>query len=424
MKKINIKGINEVIYYKKIDNGLEVYLYTKDNISNNYVTFTTKFGSINNKFIPINKNKMINIPNGVAHFLEHKVFAQKENPQPEEFFAQSGAYCNAYTTFKNTTYMFSGPNNLKENINYLLDFVQSPYFTKDNVKSEKGIINQEINMCNDNLTDVLYEHIRQNAFKNNPFKNSIIGTKKDIAKITPELLKTCYDTFYNPENMFLVVTGNFNPNEIIKEIEENQSKKEFTKLDSLKLKEYNEIDSVVKEKEIIKKDTNIDKFSFNIKIPLNKKISKKKFNVYLFIIFSLLFDDTSTFDERLKKEGIITSSLYINLLNCDTHTLISLINETNQHKKLLKEIEQELKNIKINEEDLERKKKVLISNEIFSYENIEIINEAIIDNIIFDNHVESNMIDLIKSINIKELNSIIKSLNLTNKTIVVVEKDN
>ena len=421
MKEINLVGINEKIYYKKLENGLDIYLYYKENSANNYVTLTTKFGSCINEFVPNGKNKPIKLPNGVAHFLEHKVFAQKEDPQPEEFFSKSGAISNAYTTFKNTTYLFSGPNNIIDNVLYLLDFVQSPYFTKENVESEKGIIKQEIHMCDDNLSDVLYEHIRKNVFYNNTFKESIIGTIKDINKITPELLNTCYTTFYNPENMFLVVTGNFDKDELIREIENKEHEKKYKKISKIKIEEHIEKDKVVKEREIIKKETKISKYSYNIKIPLLDNISKRKFNLYLYIIFSLLFDDTSEFDEELKKEGIITSSLYINILNCDTHILISLINETNMYEKLEEKIEAKLKNIKILEEDLERKKKVLISNEIFSCENIEVVNDMIVDNIIFDNHIEENMINIIKSINIEELNKIIKNINLSNKSVVVIK---
>ena len=109
MKKIKLAGIEEEIIYEKLPNRLEVYLFNKEEVTNNYVTFTTKFGSIYNSFTPIKENKPITIPNGVAHFLEHKVFVQEKAPQPEEFFATSGALCNAYTTFKNTTYLFSGP---------------------------------------------------------------------------------------------------------------------------------------------------------------------------------------------------------------------------------------------------------------------------------------------------------------------------
>ncbi len=425
MKTIKLNGVDEVIYYKKLDNGLDVYLYNKEDANNNYVTFTTKFGSIYNEFIPINKSKMIKVPNGIAHFLEHKVFAQENDPQPDEFFAKSGALSNAYTTFKNTTYLFSGPSKLKENICFLLDYVQQPYFTDDNVDSEKGIITQEIHMCDDNPQDVMYEHIRKNAFYNNPFKNSIIGTVKDINSITKETLFTCYNTFYHPENMFLVVTGNFDPAEIINSIEENQAKKKFKKIDKITTKEYKEKDTVVKEKEIINSNTEISKVSYNIKISLkNLNISKRKYNIYLFIIFSLLFDESSIFDEEAKKEKIITNTLYINILNCDTHALISLINETNSYDKLLVKIKETLKNINIKEEDLERKKKVLISNEIFSFENLEIINEMIIDNIIFENKIEENMIDILRSLNKEELDEVIDSLDLSNKSVVILKSKN
>lgn len=425
MKTIKLNNMDEVIYYKRMNNGLDVYLYNKEDSSNNYVTFTTKFGSIYNEFVPIGKSKMIKVPHGVAHFLEHKVFAQEEGPQPEEFFASSGTICNAYTTFKNTTYLFSGPSDLKKNINFLLDYVQTPYFTEDNVNSEKGIITQEIHMCDDNPSDVMYEHIRKNVFYNNPFKDSIIGTVKDINSITEETLFTCYNTFYHPENMFLVVTGNFNPDEIMNTIEKNQSEKKFDKLDKIEVKKYKEKDNVVKEKEIIKQNTEVSKVSYNIKISLNDiDVSKREYNIYLFIIFSVLFDDTSLFDEEVKRENIITNSLYINILNCDSHALVSLINETDNYDKLISKIDDKLKNIDISNEDLERKKKVLISNELVSFENLEVINEMIIDNIIFDNHVEENMIDLLKSLNKEELDNIVSNLDLSNKAIVILKSDN
>lgn len=424
MKEIKLNNMEEVVYYKKLDNGLGVYLYNKEGVNNNYVTFTTKFGSIYNEFIPIGQNKMTKVPNGVAHFLEHKVFAQKEGPQPEEFFASSGTMCNAYTTFKNTTYIFSGPSELTKNINFLLDYVQNPYFTDENVDVEKGIITQEIHMCDDNPSDVMYEHIRKNIFHNNPFKESIIGTTKDINKITKEILFTCYNTFYHPENMFLVVCGNFDINEIMNTIEENQTKKKFKKLDKIEIKKYKEKDSVVQKKEIIDQNTEISKMSYNIKISLDDlEISKRKYNIYLFIIFSLLFDDTSSFDEEAKKDNLISNSLYINILNCDTHALISLINETNNYDKLIDRINDRLTNLEITEEDLERKKKVLISNEIFSFENLEVINEMIIDNIIFDNHIEENMIEILQSLNKKELDSIIENLDLSNKSIIILKSN-
>jgi len=424
MKTINIQDINEKIYYEKLENGLEVYLYPKDKFHNNYVTFTTKFGSINNEFIPIDENEMIKVPNGIAHFLEHKVFVQENDPQPTEFFSESGTMCNAYTTFKNTTYLFSGSNNLIENINYLLDYVQSPYFTEENVESEKGIITEEINMCNDRPTDILYEEIRKNAFFNNNFKESIIGTVEDINSINKDLLYTCYNTFYHPSNMILVITGNFDKNKVIDAIIENQSKKEFKEKNKIKQKDIKEPDKIVKKESIININTDIPKVAYNIKIPFNKKIEKRKNSLYLYMIFSCLFDDTSVFDEKLKNNGIITNTVYFNLLNCDTHILISLINETYKYKELLEEIKNNLKNICIDERDFERKKKVLISNEIFIYDNIEIVNEMIIDNILFENKLKDDIIPLIKELNYDELNEVIKSINLSNNTTVILKNDN
>ena len=415
MKIIKLKGIDEDIIYEKLPNGLDVYLCKKEGCTNNYVTFTTKFGLIN-------KNKMIKVPHGVAHFLEHKLFAQEKGPQPEEFFARSGALCNAYTTFKNTTYLFSGPSNLNNNICFLLDYVQSPYFTVENVNSEKGIISQEIRMCDDTPSEVLYDCIRKNSFHYNLFKDSVIGTINDINKINKDILYTCYDTFYHPSNMFLVVTGNFDLNEILNVIRENQSKKEFSVFKKIKLKEFDEPDTVVKKKEIIRMKTDIPKVSYNIKITLsNVDINLRKYNLYLFIIFSCLFDDTSLFDEEAKSDNIITNTISINSLNCDTHILISLINETLSYNELIEKIDKVLCDIHISEEDLERKKRVLISNELFCFENIESINDMIVDNVIFNNEIEEDIIGLIRSLNKKELDIIIKELDLKNRSIVILK---
>ena len=423
MKKITIKRIDEDIYYEKLDNGLDVYFYVNKNIHNNYVTFTTKYGSVYNEFEDLKQGKFKKFPNGIAHFLEHKVFVQEKDPQPEDFYAESGAITNAYTTFKNTTYLFSGIDKIEENIAFLLDFVQNLYLTFENVESEKGIIIQEINMCDDRPTDILYEKIRQNTIFENPFKESIIGTESEVKSITKELLEKCYDRFYNPSNMFLVVTGNFDMDNVLKTIKENQDKKEFKEYKEIKLKEFKELDKIVKKYEVVKCNTNIPKIAYSIKIPLNKfKMDRRKLSIYMFIIFNLLFGDTSVFDEECKKDGIITNTLAYNNLNIDTHFIISLVNSSDKYKELIERIDNEFKNIKFKKDELDRKKKVLISNEIFSYENIEMVNDMIIDNIIFDNQIETDMVGIIESLNIDELNEVVEKIDFSNKSIVILEK--
>lgn len=423
MEKIKINGIDEYIYFEKLANGLEVYLYTKDDIYTNYATFSTKYGSIYNEFVPINEDKMKTFPKGIAHFLEHKVFAEETDPQPMEFFAKYGSICNAFTTFRNTSYLFYATNSLEENISYLLDYVQNIYLTDESIENEKDIISEEIHMYDDRPNSILEEKIRKNALHNNPYKDSIIGTVEDIKKITKKDLETCYYTFYNPSNMFLIVTGNFNPEKIMEAIKNNQSKKEFEKESKIRIKEYTEKDSVVKEKEVIKVNTDIPKVAYTIKIPIKKvKLTRKKLHLYMFILFSSLFDETSNFNEELKKEGVISSTTYIGLLNIDSHLLISLINETEKYEKFVDRVKERLEKLEINNEDFERKKKILISNEIFAYESVENVNDIIMDNIIYDGKIETDVVGVINSLTMKELNTLIEELDYSNTSLVVVKK--
>lgn len=423
MKKIKIKKLEEDVYYEKMPNGLEVFLYTKDDVYTNYVTFTTKYGSVYNDFIPLGEDKIKSFPKGIAHFLEHKVFTEKEDPQPMEFFAKSGSICNAFTTFRNTTYLFYATKDLKENINYLLNYVQNIYLTDESVEKEKGIISEEIHMYEDRPAEVLFEKVRLNTLNSNPYRNSIIGTIKDIESITKDDLETCYYTFYHPSNMFMVVTGSFDPEEVMNLIRENQNNKDFKAMNKIVVKDFKEDDKVVKEKEIITMNTNIPKIAYTIKIPLkNIKLTRRQLHLYMHILFTTLFDETSTFDEELKKEGIINNTTYISLLNTDTHLLITLVNETNKYNEFLDKLKDKLDNIEISEKDFNRKKKVLISNEIFAYENVENINDIIMDSIIYNNELEEDPIGLISNLSIKELLDLIKKIDMSNCTTVVVKK--
>ena len=384
MKKIKIKGLDEVICYEKLDNGLEVYLFNKETFKSSYVTFTTKYGSVYNEFIPIGSNKMTSFPKGIAHFLEHKVFAVKDGPDPMEFFSRSGAICNAYTTFDNTTYLFYATSKLKENICYLLDYVQDLFLTEESVENEKSIISEEIHMYDDRPSEVLAEKIRLNALISNPYRDSIIGTTDDISKITKEDLETCYKTFYHPSNMFLVVVGSFDVDEIMTSIKDNQRNKAFDSFNEIEVKGIKEKDEVYKKEEIINSTTSIPKVALTIKMPIKGiNLSRRELSLYLYILFTSMFDETSSFDEELKKDNIISNTTYVSTLNTNTHMLISIINETDKYSEFINKVEDKLKNISISEEDFNRKKKVLISNEIFAYEYAEQINDIILDDILY-----------------------------------------
>ena len=421
MKKNKIDFFNEYIYYEKIDNGLEIYILPNNKKEDIFVTLTTKYGGCNSQFMY--NDKYIKVPTGIAHFLEHKMFEQEDNIDPFSFFGSSGTYCNASTNYYNTSYIFAGSMNFKNNLNYLLDFIQNPYFTDENVLKEKGIIKEEIKMYDDMPDRIIYEKILYNIFNKHPIRYSIGGKVSDIEKITKEDLYKCYDVFYQPSNMFITITGNVNPQEAIDIIKENQSNKKFNNL-TIKEKNIKEENSVYKEKEIYNFDIATPYVAYGIKIPLNKlkKINDKKRNIYLSTIFNILFDDTSLFYERLKESGIIETPIEIESIDTKDHKVFILMFKSNNYNEVIKEIENVLNNIKIEKEDLERKKKVYISYLVYMLDDISEANRLIVNNKILYNELNYNIHNLIKEMNIVELEEIINGLDTTNKSLYIIEK--
>lgn len=226
MKTIEFKQLDETLYYKKLENGLDVYILPKKGFSKTYVTFTTKYGSIDRTFVPIGEEQAITVPDGIAHFLEHKMF-EKEDGDVFQKFSEVGASANAFTSFTRTSYLFSATDHIYKSTETLLDFVQQPYFTEETVEKEKGIIGQEITMYDDQPDWRLYFGAIGNMYQNHPVKIDIAGTVASIDDITAEHLYTCYNTFYHPSNMLLFVIGAVDPNEMMAFIEANQDAKEF-----------------------------------------------------------------------------------------------------------------------------------------------------------------------------------------------------
>ena len=249
MKTINLKIVNEKLFYEKLDNGLDVYIIKKDNFHSSFATFLTKFGGKDIEFIPINENNMVKMPSGIAHFLEHKLFEQETGESVHEFYKKSGTYVNAMTGYKSTKYIFKGPKNFKENLNYLLDFVQSPYFTDKNVEKEKGIILEEARMDLDSPYRLFSETVLKNLFTSSLYEHTIIGSMDDIKSITKENLYRCYNSFYHPNNMALLIVTNEDENDVLELVKNNQNKKSFKKDFNIIKKEYEESEKVRKKKE-------------------------------------------------------------------------------------------------------------------------------------------------------------------------------
>ena len=422
MKKTNIEKLKLEVYEETLENGLSIYIIPKNNCNNIYATFSTKYGSNNDEFIPLNEKKMKSFPLGIAHFLEHKMFEMEDGTDPFEIYSNNGADANANTSNYKTTYLFSGPEFFKENINYLLDYVQKPYFTDKNVEKEKGIIIQEIKMYQDDPYSVLYEKGLYNSFIKHPIKIPVIGDIKNVSQITKEDLYTCYNTFYNPGNMFVVVTGNVDPQEVIEIIKQNQNNKEFEKFKPIKQKQYDEPDKVEKEIDIIKMDINIPKITLNYKINYNNlNLDLREIQSYLSIITDINIGSTSILNEKLKNDNVITSNLDYTFIYTDKHILLTILGETEKIELLSSKIEEKMNNLEITEEEFERKKLNTISSYIFMSDNIFSMNEKAMNNIIKYNEVKTDDIEYIKNLSFKKATDIIKKLDLTNKCKVIIE---
>jgi len=413
MKKTTINNLDLDLYYEKI-NGLDVYIVPKTNVNNIYVTYTTKYGSNDNKF-KIGET-VYDMPEGIAHFLEHKVFEQEDGKDPFTLFSNNGADANAFTNYNQTTYLFSSPSNFEENMGILFNFLDNPYFTDDNVEKEKGIIIQELKMYEDNQFRKGFNKILENAFQIHPVRYPVGGTIKSVKKITKEDLYDCYNTFYNQDNMFMVVTGNIEPDRVIEIIKNNLKVKDKI---NYELISYDEPNEVLKKEEIIKMNVTIPKVYYGVKMNIGSydmKIVKQ----YLSLFYDSLFDATSEFSEKMKSDNIIDEDINYYFINTNKHLLTIFGAETKKAPELVENIIKTLSIIP-DKETFERKKKIFISSIIYSSDSIFRVNNMITSSIINNGYFNTDLFNQIKSLNYEEMVEIINSLSFENDLYVLVE---
>ncbi len=424
MKKQIIKHLDLDLYEETLPNGLRIFVIPKNNVNNVYVTLSTKYGSADNEFVPLKEKDMVEVPKGVAHFLEHKMFAQKDGMDPLSFFTMRGASGNANTSNFKTTYLFSGSDYLEENLNYLLDYVQEPYFTLENVETEKGIITQEINMYKDNPYTEAFESLMLNCFKELPIRYNVLGSVDSINSITKEDLYCCYKTFYHPSNMFLVITGNVDKDEVINIVKENQAKKHFPKQEKIKRKTYKENKEVVKKELVMQRNIAIPKLllAFKIKfddIPLKNRIIR----YYLSMYSQMKFGNISAFLDKLKADKIITSGMGVSLVAYKKDAALIYDAETYKPKELKTRILKEANLEGLSEEDFERKKKSFLASAIYLSDNIFRLNDKIMSDIIEEDEANTDVYDEIKNLNYQEFLKVMESISFDNVTSVIIKPE-
>ncbi len=213
MKQVELPFLGEVLHRCIVPPGLRVFVLPRPGYRKKYAVLATHFGSIDSSYQVDGSNEVKELPGGLAHFLEHKLF-EDERGNVFERFAANGASANAFTSFTHTAYLFSTTARFEENFELLLDFVQDPYFTEQSVRNEQGIIGQEIRMYDDNPQWQLFSNLLQALYQKHPVRNKIEGTVESIAQITPEVLYLSYRTYYHPSNMALFVVGDVDPQRI------------------------------------------------------------------------------------------------------------------------------------------------------------------------------------------------------------------
>lgn len=306
MKALVFDQLKETIYYEKLENGLDVYILPKPGFNKTFATFTTKYGSIDNAFIPLNGQKLQTVPDGIAHFLEHKMF-EKQDGDVFQLFSKQGASANAFTSFTRTAYLFSSTSNVKQNLETLIHMVQEPYFTEQTVEKEKGIIGQEITMYDDNPDWRVYFGLIENMYHTHPVKIDIAGTVESISDITADLLYLCYNTFYHPSNMLLFITGPVDPTEMMEFVREDQAKKQFEKAAEITRHFEDEPSAVAKKKQVLQMDVQTAKCLVGVKALETDGSGKHLLQneVIVSLLLDALFSKSSNHYESLYSEGLI-----------------------------------------------------------------------------------------------------------------------
>lgn len=375
MQIIENSKVKEKLYVEKLENGLTVMIMPKKNIQKKYMIWATNFGSIDNKFIAPNDKEETNIPDGVAHFLEHKMFEQQNGTNSLDTLTALGVNANAYTTTDHTCYLFECTDNFYPAMDELMDYVQNPYFTDQNVEKEKGIIGQEIQMYDDYPSWAVYMNAMKCMYKNNPIIIDIAGSIESISKIDKEVLYKCYNTFYHPSNMVMCFAGDFEPEALIEEVKKRLKPTE--KHGEIKRIYPEEPEQIVKKENTQNMEVSMPIFVIGIKDVIDNKnctsSSIVKKHIAIEILLNMLIGKSSKLYKELYEAELITGEPYLEYEFSKQYAHVSITGQSNNPKKVLEKFEAEIKQMKENDIDLahfQRVKNMIYGNYVKEYDDV------------------------------------------------------
>ena len=419
MQIIESSKVKEKVYIEKLENGLTVAVIPKKDICKKYVIWGTEFGSIDNNFKNEKTGEVIKLPDGIAHYLEHKLFEQENGKNSLDVLSSLGVDANAYTTNNHTAYLFESTDNFYEALDEFMDYVQSPYFTDENVEKERGIIGQEIMMYDDYPDWKLYMNGIKCMYKDNPINIDVAGTKETIAEIDKEKLYTIFNSFYKPDNQTLVFCGDFDVNEILQEVKNrlksNPNKQEVQRIYP------EEQEQVVKKYEEAKMDISKPLFliGYTYKVEPGEMVKK---DLAIECICNMIMGKSSELYQRLYKEGLISVEFSYNYEFAKTYAHILIQNTSNNPQKVIEEINKEIekyKQIGFNIEEFERIKKKMYGEYVKSYNDVS----SIANNFLSDNLRGVNSFDFLENVLVLDkdyVEKILKELFVEDRKVVSV----
>ena len=400
-------ALGEQVTTAVLDNGLKIFVAEKKDFKSNFAVFGTKYGSVDTAFSK-NGGKQIAVPEGIAHYLEHKLF-ESEDGDAFSRFAETGANANAFTSFDRTCYLFSCADNFEANLDILLDFVQSPYFTEQTVQKEQGIIGQEIRMYDDSPQWCMLFNMLEAMYENHPVKIDIAGTVESISHITAELLYSCYETFYNPANMFVCVCGNVKADEVIKRVAAAIKPQEMVTIERAEFSEQNKVlkPYVEKKMEIAK-----PMFSFGFKEECIGERSLKEC-ICSELMLDVLAGDTSPLFEKLLAKELINDEFDSEYFQGNGYATAIFQGESDDPRAVADAICAEVERLKregIDEKLFESARRSLYGTAVKRYNNVEAVTMSLVDSAMSD-FGPFDDIEILRSITKKDVEERLLLLN-------------
>lgn len=359
------KVLGEKYYYFVHSSGLPVYVCPK-NHETAFAAVAVKYGSCDNR-LPTEKG-IVTVPDGTAHFLEHKMFENPDGTDSFETFTKNGGDANAFTSFERTEYIFSCTENFYINLKTLLQMVFTPHFTKESVQKEQGIIGQEIKMYEDDADWRALLGMLEGMYVNNPVRKDIAGTVESIAEITPEILYDIHKVFYHPSNTVLCICGNVDPEEVKKVCDECLAYYPETKID---LPDIFEPAQVNEQRVVTKLKIGMPQFALGIKEAFPEKSDDDlKRSAEHAIILQLLFGSSGEFYCENYESGLISDRFSYSYYNSRDWSYISIEGVADDPDMVAQAIKNEIakrKSFFFTKEEFLRAKKVIYATECLSF---------------------------------------------------------